>query len=84
MKNCASLFLLLLFCIPSVSYSLDRKADILKSLVNRQCQKSITEKQALQFVKMIYLTCIPDSNVSVLKDCSLPCRKATVETVVGP
>ncbi|UOF01396.1 hypothetical protein [Bdellovibrio reynosensis] len=84
MKNQASLFLLFILFIPTVSFGLDRKADILKSLVNRQCQKSISEKQALQFVKMIYLTCIPDSNVSVLKDCSLPCRKATVETVVGP
>lgn len=83
MNKSAVLFLLFIPCFPLVSHSLDRKADILKSLVNRQCQKSITEKQALQFVKMIYLTCIPDSNVSVLKDCSLPCRKATVEAVVG-
>jgi len=52
------------------------KVDVVRSVLKKECKKNVSYEEALVYVRVLYLTCIPDTVVHIEEVCSTKCLKA--------
>jgi hypothetical protein len=51
------------------------KVDVVRSVLKQECKKTVSYEEALVYVRVLYLTCIPETTVHIADFCSLKCLK---------
>lgn len=51
------------------------KVDMVRSVLKKECQKNVSYEEALVYVRVLYLTCIPETVVHIADICSTKCLK---------
>lgn len=77
------IFLILLSVLAKQCFAQPTKAETVKELALKECKLALNDQEALNFVRALYLTCIPESTVVVKKDCTLPCLRGNPGVIVG-
>lgn len=76
------IFLLSILFFP-LSFANGGKIETVKEVLVAQCNITISDEEALRYIRLLYLSCIPDSEVDLRDNCSVRCLKTSPGMVIG-
>ena len=59
------------------------KVEVVRAALKKECKKSVSDEEALAYVRALYLTCIPETNVRIANACQVKCLKSVSATAAG-
>ncbi len=59
------------------------KVEGVQTILLQQCRKAVTQEEALYWVRVLYLTCVPEASVRIDATCEVKCAKQNTGVVLG-
>jgi hypothetical protein len=59
------------------------KITAVQEALDLKCNMKVNDEEALKYIKVLFLTCVPRTTVEVSATCTITCMKASPGMIIG-